>query len=353
MADHQIDGLLITHPADLAYLSGFTGDDSIGVMTARSLVLVTDFRFTEQAAIEAPWMRVIARKGKMAEAVAKALSASRVRRVGFEANFCTYGTIEAIRRALAGMKLDIELVSLNDALVNVRKTKQPSEVETIRSAGRCAQEAFLAVKRSLKSGQTENDLAAKLVYEMGKRGASGASFPPIVASGPSSSLPHYRPANLAIKNNALLLIDWGAHYNGYCSDLTRTLIVGKVSRKLREIYNVTLEAQLAAIDKIRAGVTNRAVDKAARDVITRAGYGKFFGHGLGHGIGRDIHESPRVSHLADEEPLGPGMVITVEPGIYLAGEGGVRIEDDVVVTERGCEMLTSLDKRFEECQITL
>jgi Xaa-Pro aminopeptidase len=186
---------------------------------------------------------------------------------------------------------------------------------------------------------------------MRSRGASGTSFPPIIAAGSTSSLPHYRPADRPVRCGQPLLFDWGAVYNGYCSDLTRTLMIGKVSPRMKKIYQVTLEAQMAAIAFLRPGVTTRQADAAARKVIEKAGFGKLFGHGLGHGIGRDIHELPYLRKTSGEEELRPGMVVTVEPGIYLPGEGGVRIEDDVLITAGGCEVLSSLDKSFADATV--
>jgi len=190
-----------------------------------------------------------------------------------------------------------------------------------------------------------------MVLELRSRGASNSSFPVIVAAAANSSLPHYRPGETLVQRDQPLLIDWGALVKGYCSDLTRTLMIGRVSPQMKKIYNIVLEAQMAAIDFLRPGVTTMQADKIAREVIEKAGFGKQFGHGLGHGIGRDIHELPTLRKTGVEEELRPGMIVTVEPGIYLPGEGGVRIEDDVLITHSGCEVLSSLDKSFEGCHI--
>ncbi|HEX4125550.1 MAG TPA: M24 family metallopeptidase, partial [Tepidisphaeraceae bacterium] len=203
----------------------------------------------------------------------------------------------------------------------------------------------------IEAGQSENYLAGLLIFELRSRGASGTSFPPIVAAAANSSLPHYRPSETLVQRDQPLLFDWGAMFNGYCSDLTRTLMIGRVSAKMKQIYQVVLEAQQSAIQFLRPGVTTKQADTVARDIITRAGYGEFFGHGLGHGIGREIHELPTMRRIGGEEELRPGMIVTVEPGIYLPGEGGVRIEDDVLITHSGCEVLSSLDRSFEGCHI--
>ena len=350
----DLDGLMLTHPPDLAYLTNFTGDDSVGLFTKKDLYLVTDFRYTEQAALEAAWLKTVCREGqiaKMADALAHAFKEAGVKRVGFEVNYTTVGQFDALTGALKAVGHKCELLPLEDVMVNQRKVKDDHEIGLIRKSADVAEEAFNAVRGEIQAGQTEGYLAGLLVMEMKARGASDPSFPPIVATGPASSLPHYRPGDKTILNDALLLFDWGAKVEGYCSDMTRTFALGRVSPKLRKIHNVVLEAQLAAIDFLRPGVTTRQADQVARDVIDRAGYDKYFGHGLGHGIGRDIHEMPSMRKVGGEEELRPGMVVTVEPGIYLPGEGGVRIEDDVLITHSGCEVLTTLPKRFEDCHI--
>jgi Xaa-Pro aminopeptidase len=245
----------------------------------------------------------------------------------------------------------LELVSLEDVMASIRKVKYDTEVDLIRKAVALAEEAFQAIRSEIKSGQTENYLAGLLVLELRSRGASDSSFPVIVASGANSSLPHYRPGEALVQRDQPVLIDWGATYKGYCSDLTRTMIVGRANSRIKQVYKVVFEAQQAAIKFLRPGVTTRQADQVARDVIERAGFAKEFGHGLGHGIGRDIHELPTMRKIGGEEELRPGMVVTVEPGIYLPGEGGVRIEDDVLITHSGCEVLSSLERTFEGCHI--
>jgi len=352
MAERKIDSLLLTHPGDLAWLTDFSGDDSVGVVTPSKLILVTDFRYEEQAQIESPWLPVVLRKGRMAEALMKTLSRGKALKVGFEANFTTVGQIEGIKKVYAEEKKPApRLVPLSDMLVGLRKTKDAGEIEIHRQAARTAEDAFEAIKKRIKPGITESELAATLVLEMRKRGATGASFDCIVAVGAASSLPHYRPAETPVQWNQPLLFDWGAKYKGYCSDITRTLLLGKVDPKIREIYQIVLDAQMAAIAAIKPGVMTNKVDKVARDLIKKAGYDKYFGHGLGHGIGRDIHELPVLRKNTKGEELKPGHIVTVEPGIYLPGIGGVRIEDDVLITEAGHEILTSLPKTAEACSM--
>jgi Xaa-Pro aminopeptidase len=357
LTELKLDAILLTHPPDLAYLSGFTGDDSVGLITAGGFFLVTDFRYTEQAAIEAPWLKITIREGKMADALAKTVLRSGASRIGFEANFTTFGQVHALRASLKELSkkrpaaAGVKLTPVEDILVNIRKVKDDHEVALIRQAVDVAEEAFLAVREQIKVGQTENYLAGLLGFEMRCRGAEGSSFPVIVAAGPASSLPHYRPGEKLIAQGQPLLIDWGAKFNGYCSDLTRTLLLGRVSPEIKTAYKVVLEAQQAAIDFLRPGVTTRQTDRLARGLIDKAGFKGKFGHGLGHGIGRDIHELPVMRKIGADEELRPGMIVTVEPGIYLPGLGGIRIEDDVLITHAGHEVLSSLDKSFEGCHL--
>jgi Xaa-Pro aminopeptidase len=350
----KLDGMLLTHAPDLSYLTNFTGEDSIGLITAREFYLVTDFRYQEQAQLEAGWLSIIPRQAKMADALAEATEKAKARRIGFEANYMAVGQLRALEASLAGRKLDksVELVPLENVLANIRKVKDDHEVDLIRRSVQVAEEAFEAVRGEIRPGRlTENDLAGRLILEVRSRGASDASFPPIVATGLNSSLPHYKPGDALVAADQPLLLDWGASYKGYCSDLTRTLFLGRISERMKRIYRVVLEAQETAIRFLRPGVTTLQADAVARDLIERAGFGRYFGHGLGHGIGREIHELPTMRKTGGEEELRPGMVVTVEPGIYIPGEGGVRIEDNVLITHSGCEVLSTLDKSLEGCHI--
>jgi Xaa-Pro aminopeptidase len=357
MKELKLDGLLLTHPPDLAYLTNFTGEDSIGLITERDFFLVTDFRYREQAEIEAGWLKTTVREGKMSDALAKVLADAKLKRVGFEVNFTTFGQVHAVDKAIKEVKdappsaASLELVPLEDVMANIRKVKDDHEIDLIRKSVGVAEEAFEAVRGEIKVGLTENHLAGLLVFELRSRGASNSSFPVIVAAAANSSLPHYRPGETLVQRDQPLLLDWGALFTGYCSALTRTLMVGRVSPKIKQIYKVVKEAQEAAVQFLRPGVTTMQADRVARDVIERAGFGQYFGHGLGHGIGRDIHELPTMRKTGGEEELRPGMIVTVEPGIHRPGEGGVRIEDDVLITHSGCELLSNLDRTFEGCHI--
>jgi len=354
MKELSLDGILLTHPGDIAYLTNFGGEDSVALITEKEFHLVTDFRYEEQAQLEAGWLKLTIREGKMEEALGKVLNSvagGKAKKIGYEANFATVGQIDALTRALKEEGSSAQLIPLENVMLNIRKVKDDHEIDLIRKSAAVAEEAFNAIRDEIKVGQTENYLAGLLVFELRSRGATNSSFPVIVAAGTNSSLPHYRPAEVLVQRDQPLLIDWGALYKGYCSDLTRTLMIGRVAPRMKQIYKVVYEAQQAAIKFLRPGVTTLQADRVARDVIDNAGFGKQFGHGLGHGIGRDIHELPTLRKTGHEEELRPGMIVTVEPGIYLPGEGGVRIEDDVLITHSGCEVLTSLDRTFEACHL--
>jgi Xaa-Pro aminopeptidase len=349
MKELKLDGLLLTHPPDLHYLTNFTGDDSVGLLTHKDFFLVTDFRYKDQANIEAGWLKTSLREAKMSDALAQVLKANPVKRIGFEANYTTVGQIDAMMRAFKEAKdLDQpELVPLENVMLNIRKVKDDHEIDLVRKAVALAEEAFEAVKSEIKAGQTENYLAGLLIFELRSRGAATTPFPPIVATGANSALPHYRPSDDELEDDQPCLFDWGAVLGGYCSDLTRTFLLGSAPHKIREIYRVVYDAQQAAIKFLRPGVTSMQADRVARDVIEKAGYGEYFGHGLGHGIGREIHELPSMRKTGGDEELRPGMIVTVEPGIYLPGVGGVRIEDNVLITHSGCEVLSTLDRTLE------
>jgi len=344
-----LNGLLLTHVPDLAYLTNFTGDDSIGLITEKDFFLVTDFRYQEQAGLEAGWVKMTIREDKMSDALAKTIADSKAIRIGFEANYTTVGQVDALSRALKEVKTSspVELVPLEDVMANIRKVKDDHEIDLVRKSVGVAEEAFDAVRTEIEAGKTENEIAGLILFELRARGAAGSSFPVIVAAGANSSLPHYRPGETLVQRDQPLLVDWGALHKGYCSDLTRTMTVGRVSPKVKQIYKVVYAAQEAAIKFLRPGVTTMQADRVARDVIEDAGFGKEFGHGLGHGIGREIHELPTMRKTGGDEELRPGMIVTVEPGIYIPGEAGVRIEDDVLITHSGCEVLSSLDRTFE------
>ncbi len=343
--DERLDALLVTSPFDVRYLSGFTGEDSYLLIGRSWAVLLTDSRFAEQAKVDCPDIEHYIRTGSMAVAAAAALRGRKARRVGLQSDHVSL----ALEAKLSEHINPRRLRPTDNLIASLRATKDAAELDAIRKAARIAERAFKGLTgRGAKGfvGRTEADLAGELEYRMRKLGASGASFPSIVAAGAHAALPHYRPGSTKVRPGHAVLLDWGAVYDGYCSDLTRVVFAGRIPPQIGRIYEVVLEAQLAGIRAVRSGREPKVVDAAAREVIAAAGFGDHFGHGLGHGVGLEVHEGPTVS-ARGEGRLRAGNVITVEPGIYIPGVGGVRIEDDVVVERGGGRVLTNLPKRLQ------
>ncbi|MFT3787819.1 MAG: Xaa-Pro peptidase family protein [Tepidisphaeraceae bacterium] len=353
MKRHDLDGYLLTHPADLWHLTGFSGHDSVGYVDSTGITVITDGRYTTQLKLEAPKVKSFIRTGTLIDAVAEVMAGSKAFEVGFENGFTTVGFINGLHKALFDLRKlrkvarDIDLVPMHDLMLMLRKEKDSLELDQIGVAIDIAQQALTDTLPGIRIGQTEGEIAGQIILNMRRRGAMDASFQPIIAVGANAALPHYRAGVTTVAKNQPLLIDWGAIYDGYCSDLTRTFFVGKPNAKLERAYKVVLEAQMTAIEQIKPGMICKDADGIARKVIEKAGLGKLFGHGLGHGLGRDIHEEPRVHYLKDKDVLEPGHVVTIEPGVYLPGVGGIRIEDDILITRTGTKVLTSLDKSFD------
>lgn len=340
-------GLLISDPANRQYATGFTGSAGYGLFTTDRAILLTDFRYVEQAKRQAPGCE-IRRHGTPATATLREVAAELgLTRLAFEAEQVSV----AERGRLADALPDLELVPTERLIEKLRMVKDDAELRLIEAAVECADEAFARLLASgvVVPGRTEREVAAKLEYEMKMLGAARPSFDTIVASGPRSSLPHGRASDRVMARGDFVTIDFGAEVDGYCSDITRTLVLGGPTAKQREIYDLVLKAQLAGVAAIRPGISGREADAAARDLIVAAGHGEHFGHGLGHGIGLAVHESPRLAPTSDAV-LAAGMVSSVEPGIYIPGWGGVRIEDLVVVTDDGCRVLTKTTKQLIEVQ---
>lgn len=337
MAQHRLSAYLVTYPVDQLYLTEFTGEDGAVLVTADRVYLITDGRFDEQADQEAPWARKIVRRKGIGDELAKLGKRLRWRRVGFQAEHVTVTQAAAYRKALR----PAALVRRRPILGDLRICKDARELAAIRRAIDVAQRGFEATRRAIRIGMTEREIAARLEFEMRRRGASGASFPTIIAEGPNSSLPHARPGDRRVRSGSVILLDWGATVDHYRSDLTRVLFVRTIPARFRRMYGAVLEAHDRAIRAVRAGVRTSDVDAAARSSLRAAGFGKAFTHSTGHGLGLDIHEAPGVGRRLPVV-LKPNMVITIEPGVYVPGVGGVRIEDDVRVTEDGAEVLTSL-----------
>ncbi|MFC4769137.1 M24 family metallopeptidase [Effusibacillus consociatus] len=336
LAQQPCDGMLIVKPENRRYISGFTGSAGYLLITGKDAILITDFRYTEQAQEQAPHFEVVKHGSSAHETILAHLNRLGIKRLGFEKDYLTYAIYSTFQEKFA----PIELVPLEGIVEKLRAVKDEHEIAIIRKAAEIADAAFSHITGFLKPGITELDVAVELEFFMRKLGAKSSSFDIIVASGARSSLPHGVATDKVLEKGDFVKLDFGALYQGYCSDITRTVVLGEPSDKQREIYNIVAEAQLYALEHLKAGMTGKEADALAREIIKNKGYGDHFGHGLGHGIGLYIHEEPRLSSLSNDV-LEPGMVVTVEPGIYVAGFGGVRIEDDVVITESGIEILTS------------
>lgn len=342
IAAENLDALIVEGPANLRYLTGYTGSSGLALMRADGGGrFLTDFRYAAQIAAElddAFESEIVT--GELLDALAGSLSAQRV---GFDDSRTTVRR-HARLRELAGE--GVELVACAGLVERARAIKDEEEIESIAAAAELIDELLAWLFAERLSGRSERELAVSLEHEMRLRGATAPSFATIVASGAHAALPHAQPRDVAIERGTLLTIDLGALVDGYCSDCTRTVAVGVPSGHAREVYEVVLAAQLAGLAAIAPGVSGRDADAQARAVIEAAGYGERFGHGLGHGVGLEIHEAPRLARTGGEAPLRAGNVVTVEPGIYLPGELGVRIEDLVVVREDGPEILSSFTKEL-------
>lgn len=346
MAESDLAGMLITRDVDVRYITGFPGEDSWALVTARQVWLISDSRFDEEIDTSCPWVKKVIRAGGMVEEVAKIAGDSKLKAVGFQADHITLQTHKSMTsRFDSGV-----LKPTKGWLVKMRSVKDEVELRSIRRSIALMEQAVTQTLDQIRPGMSESELVALLEYNVRWIGASGVAFPTIIAIGANTSFPHHLAGRTRVKANTPILIDCGAKANGYCSDMTRVVTLGGFSQKLTEVYKIVREAQLAAIDAIAPGKKLSDIDAVARDHITQAGYGENFGHGLGHGIGLEIHEQPSFSRKAAGE-LEPGQVVTVEPGIYLPGVGGVRIEDDVLVTEKGHRKLTSLPSDLESAII--
>ena len=337
---HGIDSILVTRPQNVRYLSGYTGEDACLFITGSKRYLITDERFALQAKRDVSGFGVIIANTPVNDIIFRLARKHKVKRLGFESSHLSYAAYERIHSGAPGC----EIVSVHGMIEALRQVKDRLEIELIRNSVNILENAVAYFNSILKPGLSENDLAAKTEYFI--RAASGewASFELIVASGANSAFPHARPSDRIIRPNDMVLLDLGVSYEGYKSDLTRVFFLGKIDSEHRKIYSIVREAQRRSIKAIRPGAKISDIDKIARGFINGKGYGRRFGHSLGHGIGLEVHESPSVSS-SNHAVLKPGMVFTVEPAVYVPGWGGVRIEDMVLVTTKGCEVLTDdIDK---------
>jgi Xaa-Pro aminopeptidase len=335
-----VDLIVVTNLINLRYLTGFTGSNGLALVGPSTRVFVSDFRYLEQAGVEVDksFDRITASQDLVAD-LAELLPGGDLR-LGFESEHTSVARYQGTRELLPER---VELVPATQLVEQLRLIKDEHEIKLMTEATRIADDAFEALVAGGLKGRTEREVALALEHDMRLRGASGPSFSSIVAAGPHGALPHAQPRDVAIKDGDLVVIDWGAVFDGYCSDCTRTVAVGEIGAEARETYELVLSAQLEGLDAVRAGGDGRAIDRLVRDVIDGAGHKEHYGHGLGHGVGLEIHEAPNLS-LRSTSTLAAGNVVTVEPGVYMPGKFGIRIEDLVVVGADGIRILTSLPK---------
>ena len=341
LEERELDQLLVNDLINVRWLTGFTGTNGLALVGRDLKLFVTDFRYVEQARAQVPDSFEHARgKQELSEEAIKRMSG----RVGYDDVHMTVRQFNKLRDAVPE---GVELVPAGGVVEELRAVKDAREVEAIRAAAALADEVFAEIAERGLVGRTEHEVAVDAEIGFRRRGAAGPSFSPIVASGPHGALPHAVPRQVPIEADTLVVVDMGCVLDGYSSDCTRTYATGEgLSDEMRSVYDLVLRAQLAALDAVRAGVGGRSVDSVARDLIGSEGRADQFGHGLGHGVGLDIHEDPRLSQSVSDKPLAAGNVVTVEPGVYVPGAFGVRIEDLVVVTDDRPEILTSFTKEL-------
>lgn len=342
LENQGLEAIVINKLENITYFSGFSGTDGILLITKFSAKLITDFRYIEQATKEASLFEIIEHHQSILSKVSEEIKLEPITKVGFEGDSFTYNEFSILAQHLSTFKL--KAVGLDQ----LRLVKDDIEIEKIKKAVAISDAAFDYILTVIKPGVSELIVAAELEMSMRRLGSSKPAFDTIVASGVRGSLPHGLATDKMIVEGDLVTMDFGAVYQGYHSDITRTVCVGRPNDKQREIYNTVLDAQLLGVRTVEAGKSGKEIDAVARQFIIDAGYGSFFGHGLGHGVGLAIHELPRLSPSSTCDKLEENMVVTVEPGIYLPDFGGVRIEDTVVVTNTGCQVLTSSSKQLIE-----
>lgn len=339
----KADGIIVSNPHNVRYLSGYTGDDSALLITRNDGYFYTDFRYIEQATHEVCGLKLVQRKKSLFAAVAKTVAKRGMKRVLFESAAVTFRQYQELTQAIPRSRL----VPHWGAVAQMRMVKDEDEIRAIRAAAHVAQKSFQRFRTFIKPGRDERTMANHLDFQMRALGASGPAFEIIVAARERASQPHARPTDRVLRRGEPLLVDWGARKDSYNCDLTRVLFTDRIPPRIRRVYEIVLEAQRLAIASVAPGVPAKQVDRAARQYIQKHGFGKQFGHGVGHGVGLEVHELPTLN-ASSRNVLKPGMVFTVEPGIYLPGMGGVRIEDMVLVTENGCEVLTSSPKVIDQ-----
>ena len=340
LPEHEIDAILISQPENRRYLSGFTGSAGMLFITADRAVMATDFRYYEQVGRQAPDFELAKITTRVSDLLPDVLADLGVKRLGFESQHVTVEQLNTLSKATEG----VEWLPLENTVETIRAIKDQDEIDALRRSAALNDDAFAHLLDVIQPGMTEREAAWEIESYIRSHGASKVAFDLIVAAGPNAALPHARPGDQAIQPGAPVVVDIGCVLDGYCSDMTRTFCLGEPNSRYLEVWNLVLQAQEAAESVIRAGATGVETDAAARDLIVEAGYGDYFGHGLGHGVGLAVHEGPRAGRLS-EDTFEAGMSLTVEPGIYLPGEFGVRIEDLVIIGQDGIEILTNTPKR--------
>jgi Xaa-Pro aminopeptidase len=341
MERRRLDALLLTNLENIRYASRFTGSTATAVITNERAIILVDSRYILQAAQECPKFEVKLYSGDVLKAASELLNELAPARLGFEADYVTCSTHRKLRSMISK---STRLVAARRTVEDLRIVKDREEIEKIRRAAQIADECFSHICSLIKPGMSEREVALEIYLFMYKKG-SGPAFGSIVAAGPHAAFPHFQPTDTLIERGQMVKLDFGASLGGYNSDLTRTIFLGKPDEKFRKVYGVVLEAQRRAIAAIRPGKIGKEIDAVARDFIASKGYGEYFGHGLGHSLGIGVHDGPGLTPTSDTV-LAAGMVMTVEPGIYIEGWGGVRIEDDALVTRFGAEVLTTATKEI-------
>ena len=333
---------IVTDMRNCLYLTGFTGSEGVVLITPTLVYLIVDFRYLEQAQKETKNVKILKREKALHLLLADVMKKYKNEKVAFESDSITFKQHKEIKKSLP----ENCLIPTLNLVERLRAVKYSDEIASIKKAVRISDEAFKHILGFIKLGMREVDIAEEIEYTVKRKGASNISFDTIAISGEKTSLPHGAPSQDLLKKG-IVLMDFGCISSGYRSDMTRTIFLGKATAKQKEIYNIVLEAQQIAIENVKPGVEASCIDKAARDYITNKGYGECFGHSTGHGVGLDIHELPNISGKSDEV-LQPGMIFTIEPGIYIPGWGGIRIEDMVQVTDDGCRIITKSSKEIIE-----
>jgi Xaa-Pro aminopeptidase len=344
--ERELDALLVTHMVNLRWVSGFSGTNGLALVGPDVSVFMTDFRYVERAGAEVEGFEIRrAPQGELAESVLALLPDRRPLRVGFDD---AHVSVKAHGKVVERLPEDVSLVPASGLVEELRAVKDAEELARIGEAARLADDAFRAVVEPGVAGRSEREVALALEDHVRHGGADEPSFPSIIAFGAHGALPHAEPRDERIPAGTLVVIDWGARLDGYCSDCTRTVATGALDREAQEVYALVQHAQQSALEAVEPGPEGRALDAIARELIEAAGHGERFGHGLGHGVGLEVHEAPRLAKSAGPEPLRAGNVVTVEPGVYLPGRFGVRIEDLVAVTDDGHEVFSSVPKDLME-----